>query len=122
MGLPFTPDQFFDVFNDYNRWLWPVLLLGGLHGMPFPECLSCPTTILTIGLLMAARPMPVVTAIIPIIWSLIGGSAAILFGVSADLMLLVAGAGLFVHIIVTLRRSERDSAVSTQILEKPRSS
>jgi uncharacterized protein DUF6064 len=100
----------------------PVLLLGGLHGMPFPECLSCPTTILTIGLLMAARPMPVVTAIIPIIWSLIGGSAAILFGVSADLMLLVAGAGLFIHIVVTLLRSERDSAVSTQILEKPRSS
>src|SRR5687768_7326251 len=26
VGLPFTADQFFDVFGAYNRLLWPVVL------------------------------------------------------------------------------------------------
>jgi hypothetical protein len=55
--------------------------------------LPCPTTIFTAGLLMMA-PRSRTVAIVPIIWSAIGGSAAVLFGVTADYALPVAGAAL----------------------------
>lgn len=56
----------------------------------------CPTTIFTVGLLLLATSRSRTLAIIPIIWSAIGGSAAFLLGVSADYMLPVAGAVLAV--------------------------
>jgi hypothetical protein len=56
--------------------------------------LPCPTTILTAGLLLLARRRSRALTIVPIIWSAIGGSAAFLFGVSADYALPVAGAAL----------------------------
>ena len=56
--------------------------------------LPCPTTILTAGLFLLARPGTRALAIAPIIWSAIGGSAALLLGVSADYALLLAGASL----------------------------
>jgi hypothetical protein len=56
--------------------------------------LPCPTTIFTAGvLLLAPSPWRSLT-IVPIIWSAIGGSAAVLLGVSADYGLPVAGAAL----------------------------
>jgi hypothetical protein len=217
MGLPFTHDQFFDVFSDYNQSLWPFVVLlwiltvttlialirnrpsaqalitasliihwmwsaiayhavffsrinpaawlfsllflvqAGLlwrhaarlqfvhpqgwsvryafasmlvlyaliypglvwlDGHVFPRApafgVPCPTTILTIGLLIgAARPITLATAVIPIIWAFIGGSAAILLGVSADAMLLAAGAGLIITIAGERRFSDRASAGST---------
>ena len=54
----------------------------------------CPTTIFTAGLLLLATPRTKVFAIVPIVWSAIGGSAAFLLGVSADYVLLLAGASL----------------------------
>jgi hypothetical protein len=56
----------------------------------------CPTTIFTVGLLVLATSRSRALAIVPIIWSAIGGSAAFLLGVSADYMLPVAGAVLAV--------------------------
>lgn len=56
--------------------------------------LPCPTTIFTAGLLVLASPAPRHLSIVPIIWSVIGGSAAFLFGVSADYALPMAGAAL----------------------------
>ena len=32
MALPFTPEQFFRVFTDYNRAGWPWRFLTGLRG------------------------------------------------------------------------------------------
>jgi hypothetical protein len=49
----------------------------------------CPTTILTIGLLLPAA-MPWRLAVIPLAWSGIAGSASFLFGVYADVVLLLA--------------------------------
>jgi hypothetical protein len=56
----------------------------------------CPTTILTAGLLLFATPRTRGLALVPIVWSAIGGSAAFLFGVTADYVLLFAGAALAV--------------------------
>jgi peptidoglycan/LPS O-acetylase OafA/YrhL len=56
----------------------------------------CPTTIFTAGLLMLATPRSWRLSIIPVVWSVIGGSAALLLGVSADYALPVAGISLAV--------------------------
>jgi hypothetical protein len=56
----------------------------------------CPTMIFTAGLLLLAASGPKTLAIVPIVWSAIGGSAAFLLGVSADYALPIAGAALAV--------------------------
>jgi hypothetical protein len=56
--------------------------------------LPCPTTIFTAGVLLLASPPWRPLAIVPIMWSVIGGSAAFLLGVRADYALPVAGASL----------------------------
>jgi hypothetical protein len=74
--------------------LYPAVAWAG--GLVYPRLptfgVPCPTTILTAGLLLAAdRPLPVVLSVIPIAWTVVGGSAAFLLGIPADLALLVAG-------------------------------
>jgi hypothetical protein len=54
----------------------------------------CPTTIFTAGMLMLASPASWRLSIVPVIWSLIGGSAAFLLGVRADYGLPIAGIAL----------------------------
>lgn len=56
--------------------------------------LPCPTTIFTVGVLMLATPRCWSLAVVPVIWSAIGGSAAFLLGVYADLALPIAGIAL----------------------------
>ncbi len=80
---------------------YPAIALAEGHAFPrLPTFgVPCPTTILTIGFLLAAdRTWPRVVAVIPLLWAFIGGSAAFLFGVRADLMLLVAGVALAVDL------------------------
>jgi hypothetical protein len=69
--------------------------------------LPCPTTIFTAGLLLLAAPHSRTLAIIPIVWSVIGGSAAFLLGVSADYVLLVAGVALAVFELQSSSSLER---------------
>jgi hypothetical protein len=60
----------------------------------------CPTTILTAGLLLAADPpLPAGMTAIPIVWTAVGGSAAFLFGIHADLILPVAGCCLLASLV-----------------------
>ena len=54
----------------------------------------CPTMIFTAGLLMLATPRSWRLSIVPVIWSLIRGSAAFLLGVRADYGLPIAGIAL----------------------------
>jgi hypothetical protein len=57
----------------------------------------CPTTLFTAGCLLAAvRPAPRRLIVIPVLWSLLGGSAALLLGVTLDLILFAAAAALVV--------------------------
>ena len=59
----------------------------------------CPTTLFSAGLLLGARPeAPRHLFVIPIFWSLIGGSAAISLGIAPDALLLVAAAAMIVRV------------------------
>jgi len=83
--------------------LYPVIARAGGHAYPALPTFGvpCPTTILTIGFLLAAdRPWPAAVALVPLVWTVIGGSAAFLVGVRADLMLIVAGMVLAGDMIV----------------------
>ncbi|MDH3701575.1 MAG: DUF6064 family protein [Alphaproteobacteria bacterium] len=76
-------------------------LLGLFAGHVWPRApifgvAPCPTTIFTLGLLLlSARRVPLSLLAIPVLWSLVGGSASWLLGVPEDIALPVAGiAGL----------------------------
>jgi hypothetical protein len=56
--------------------------------------LPCPTTIFTVGVLMLATPRHWGLSVVPVIWAAIGGSAAFLLGVNADVALPIAGVAL----------------------------
>jgi hypothetical protein len=64
----------------------------------------CPTTIFTAGMLMLSAPRAWRLSIVPMIWSVIGGSAAFLLGVRADYALPIAGLALAVF---SLQSKER---------------
>lgn len=65
-------------------------------GMTYPRLptfgVPCPTTLLTIGALLFAfsRP-PVHLMIVPLLWTVVGGSASVLLGIPGDLALPLAG-------------------------------
>jgi len=71
-------------------------LLSDLLGHAYPEAptfgLPCPITIFTIGMLcLLATPFPKYVLVAPLLWSAVGSQATFLFGVYADIGLLVAG-------------------------------
>ncbi|WP_038944630.1 DUF6064 family protein [Bradyrhizobium japonicum] len=73
-------------------WLLGVAVGHDLAELPAFGVTPCPVTIFTFGmLLLTIRPIPRLLLIIPILWSLIGGSAAILLRVPQDWVLLVSG-------------------------------
>lgn len=76
---------------------YPVLVLASGHEYPRAPLFAvpCPTTLFTCGVLLAAvHRVPIVASVIPVIWSLIAGSAAILLEVAPDAMLLIAAAAI----------------------------
>jgi hypothetical protein len=79
---------------------YPVLVVASGHRFPNAPAFAvpCPTTLFTAGILLAtASPVPRWLLVVPVLWSLIGGSAALLLGMAPDLMLFVAGASLVVR-------------------------
>ncbi len=88
--------------------LYPVLAQAEGHSFPRTPTFGvpCPTTLLTIGWLLAAEaPWPAAVAWIPIAWALVGGSAAVFFGVRTDLMLWVSAIALAASMSVPWRRT-----------------
>lgn len=83
-------------------------LLGLWAGLRYPQMpmfgiTPCPVTIFTFGVfLLAASPVSRWLLVIPVIWSLIGGSAAVLLQVPQDWLLLFSGLS-----VIPLLRSER---------------
>jgi hypothetical protein len=77
--------------------------LGLMFGLTYPRlplfAVPCPTTLLTIGVLLAApRREARWLAGIPLLWAGIGTSAAITLGMTADLTLAVAGVLLLAYV------------------------
>lgn len=71
-----------------------ILIGRGWPRAPVFGVAPCPTTIFTLGLLILARQPTSWHAAIPVVWALIGATAAALLGVHEDLGLLVAAAAL----------------------------
>jgi Family of unknown function (DUF6064) len=81
-------------FIVYAALLYPLLGMAAGHGypaMPMFGITPCPVTIFTLGLFLLASRLPRPLLIVPVLWSLIGGTAAFLLGVPQDWLLLVSG-------------------------------
>ncbi len=72
--------------------LYPFI--GLATGLEYPRvplfAVPCPTTLVTIGILVAIRGVPRAAAAVPVVWALVGSSAAFALGVKADMALAVA--------------------------------
>ena len=102
LTLPFTTDAFFEAFARDNVALWPGVglslcalaypLVNVLAGHEYPASptfgVKCPTGILTAGFLLTAATPPIAVLVVPVVWSLVGGSASLVLSVAADDVLL----------------------------------
>ncbi|HEY3252227.1 MAG TPA: DUF6064 family protein [Ignavibacteria bacterium] len=84
-------------------------LIGYLSGHVYPKAptfgLPCPTTIFTFGILLwTANRVPFLVFIIPLLWSVIGFSAVLYFGMYEDIGLVVSGI-ISVILFFTMQRS-----------------
>lgn len=82
---------------------YPLLALA--TGLQWPRAPSfgvpCPTTILTVGLVLSAGPRTLRgLTLIPLVWCVVGGSAAVLFGMLPDIALILAGIALLLELVV----------------------
>jgi hypothetical protein len=81
------------------------VLRAPLFGVP------CPTVLFTAGVLLTAvPPAPRWLLAIPVAWSIVGGSAALLLGMPADWMLWLAAAALVADGLAAPERSRRGRA------------
>ena len=72
----------------------------------------CPTVLLTSGLLLGARPDPPRHLfLIPILWSLVGGTAAMSMRIVPDALLFVSAAAMIVRALAPQGRHAFDRAV-----------
>lgn len=94
----------------YALIIYPII--GHFFGHIYPQQptfgLPCPTTIFTFGILLwTFKRVPKYVLIIPVLWSIIGFSAAINLGIKEDFGLLVAGLlGLILLIIRDRKATE----------------
>jgi Family of unknown function (DUF6064) len=93
----------------YAAALYP--LLGQWSGHVYPAqptfgITPCPVTLFTFGvLLLTTEPVPRWLLIIPLAWSLVGGSAAFVLGVPQDWPLLFSGLTIALLIVRDRRRA-----------------
>ena len=77
----------------YSMVIYSLIGMALGHGYPHSPVFSvapCPTTIFTFGmLLLIVRPIPWHIVVIPVLWALIGSTAAIKLGIREDTALLV---------------------------------
>jgi hypothetical protein len=99
------------LFIVYALVIYPVLSFKLGHRYPMTPTFGvpCPITIFTFGLfLWTRRNIPLYLMVIPLLWSLIGLSAALSLGMKEDFGLVVAGVSGF-FLIVRRNRSESAS-------------
>jgi hypothetical protein len=91
----------------YALIIYPVLGHNLGHAYPYSPTfgLPCPTTIFTLGILLFAnKKMPMHLLIIPLLWSIVGFTAAFTLTIYEDIGLLAAGATAFVLLIISKRK------------------
>lgn len=80
--------------------------LGFALGLTYPRlplfAVPCPTALLTAGVLLSSGRVPRLVGVVPILWAMIGASAAFVLGMTADLALIVAGVALAVDLAIPL--------------------
>jgi hypothetical protein len=90
---------------------YPTLNLMAGHRYPASPSFGvpCPTGIFTVGLMltMANRP-PLAVVVVPVLWALIGGSAALVLGVATDYVLLACSVFL---VIDTVRKARANRSI-----------
>ena len=74
--------------------IYPIV--GIIQGHIYPASptfgLPCPTTIFTMGVLLwSDKKIPVILFIVPVLWSVLGFSAAHSLGIKEDIVLVIAG-------------------------------
>lgn len=78
----------------YTLVIYPLLGYISGHGYPYSPTfgLPCPTTIFTLAIfLLAQNRLPFYILLIPLLWTLIGSSAAFTLGIYEDIGLIVTG-------------------------------
>lgn len=74
--------------------LYPAV--GLLAGLEYPRLplfgVPCPTTLITAGVMWAAIGLPRIAFLVPLLWAVVGSSAAFTLGIRSDLPLLLAAA------------------------------
>ena len=83
-------------------------LVGGFPRMP-TFGVPCPTTLFTTGLLLMATPLRPSLFIIPLMWAVIGGSAALLFGMTPDFALIGVGIIAFLFLVISKFRTREEA-------------
>lgn len=92
----------------YAAVLYPLLGQWTGHGypaMPMFGITPCPVTLFTFGVLLLTRaPVPRWLLVIPLAWSLVGGSAAFMLGVPQDWPLFFSGLTIVLLVLRDRRR------------------
>lgn len=95
------------VLMAYAMLVYPLLNLTLGHSYPHMPTfgLPCPTTIFTFGILLwTVDSVPKHLLVLPLLWSLLGASAAVSLGIWEDLGLAVAGLGGTTGIVLRDKR------------------
>src|SRR4051794_39526973 len=113
---PGLPAAIGGAFVAYAAMIYPAIGVAVGHGwpeMPMFGVTPCPVTIFTFGLfLLTVRPVSRRLLVIPFIWSLIGGSAAILLQVPQDWLLLASGAMTLALVVFRDRQTIQDVRIA----------
>lgn len=99
------------VFLFFALLLYPLIAYALGHVFPATPTfgLPCPTTIFTFGLLLwTDKKVPLLVFLLPVLWSVVGVSAAFSLGIKEDLGLVVAG------LITTFLLLKRQRAIQAQ--------
>lgn len=77
--------------------------VGVAFGLSYPRlplfAVPCPTTLVTAGWLIAVARVPRTASLVPMLWAVVGSSAALTLGIRADLALLVAASLLLLDVL-----------------------
>jgi hypothetical protein len=95
-------------------------LVGLGFGLHYPRlplfAVPCPTTLVTAGVLLMSTGVPRFVNIVPVLWAVVGSSAAFFLGIRADLSLVVAGALLALDTLVPSALGEKAGGKSIRLI------